>query len=119
MLIYQVPVTGLKTPFRDGLLRHVAEDVLKLAKVILTTLYCSATFIQYPGECFLVSFQRRKDGEREREYFLTMDFYLFAQDGLERRGYKESGFLREVAEVVKTGMDHSNSFFSLKSNSSV
>lgn len=29
----QVPKTGLKTPFRDGLLRHVAEDVLKLAKV--------------------------------------------------------------------------------------
>ncbi|KAJ8623938.1 hypothetical protein MRB53_032468 [Persea americana] len=52
-----VPKTGLKTPFRDGLLKHVAEDVLKLAK-----------------------------------------------DGLERRGYKESGFLKEVAEVVRTGV---------------
>lgn len=29
----QVPVTGLKTMFRDGPLKHVAEDVLKLAKV--------------------------------------------------------------------------------------
>ncbi|KAJ7944917.1 Glutamate--cysteine ligase, chloroplastic [Quillaja saponaria] len=57
MLRNKVPVSGLKTPFRDGLLRHVAEDVLKLAK-----------------------------------------------DGLERRGFKESGFLNEVAEVVKTGV---------------
>ncbi|KAF4353299.1 hypothetical protein F8388_026302 [Cannabis sativa] len=57
MLRNKVPKTGLKTPFRDGLLRHVAEDVLKLAK-----------------------------------------------DGLERRGYKEVGFLNEVAEVVRTGV---------------
>nr|AAL61610.1 gamma-glutamylcysteine synthetase [Allium cepa] len=57
MLRRKVPVTGLKTPFRDGLLKHVAEDVLKLA-----------------------------------------------QGGLERRGYKEVGFLREVAEVVNTGV---------------
>lgn len=57
MLRNEVPKTGLKTPFRDGLLKHVAEDVLKLAK-----------------------------------------------DGLERRGYKESGFLKEVAEVVRTGV---------------
>jgi len=35
MLRNKVPVTGLKTPFRDGLLKHVAEDVLKLAKVCL------------------------------------------------------------------------------------
>ncbi|KAF9685823.1 hypothetical protein SADUNF_Sadunf03G0094100 [Salix dunnii] len=32
MLRNKVPRTGLKTPFRDGLLRHVAEEVLKLAK---------------------------------------------------------------------------------------
>ncbi|CAJ1937438.1 unnamed protein product [Sphenostylis stenocarpa] len=57
MLRNKVPVTGLKTPFRDGLLKHVAEDVLQLAK-----------------------------------------------DGLERRGFKESGFLNEVAEVVRTGV---------------
>ncbi|KAM0019943.1 putative glutamate--cysteine ligase [Helianthus debilis subsp. tardiflorus] len=54
--VFKVPVTGLKTPFRDGLLKHVAEEVLQ-----------------------------------------------FAKDGLERRGYKETGFLNEVAEVVRTG----------------
>ncbi|KAI4326958.1 hypothetical protein L6164_019468 [Bauhinia variegata] len=57
MLRNKVPRTGLKTPFRDGLLKHVAEDVLKLAK-----------------------------------------------EGLERRGFKESGFLNEVAAVVRTGV---------------
>ncbi|WZY85433.1 hypothetical protein YC2023_031817 [Brassica napus] len=57
MLRNKVPVTGLKTPFRDGLLKHVAEDVLKLAKY-----------------------------------------------GLDRRGYKEAGFLNAVAEVVRTGV---------------
>ncbi|URE42596.1 gamma-glutamylcysteine synthetase [Musa troglodytarum] len=57
MLRKKVPVTGLKTPFRGGLLRHVAEDVLKLAK-----------------------------------------------DGLERRGYKEAGFLKEVTDTVQTGV---------------
>ncbi|XP_074567854.1 glutamate--cysteine ligase A, chloroplastic [Curcuma longa] len=57
MLRKQVPVTGLKTPFRDGTLRHVAEQVLKLAK-----------------------------------------------DGLQRRGYKEVGFLNEVTEIVGTGI---------------
>ncbi|KAM0953673.1 putative glutamate--cysteine ligase [Dioscorea sansibarensis] len=60
MLRRKVPVTGLKTPFRDGLLRHVAEDVLQ-----------------------------------------------FAKDGLERRGYKEAGFLKEVTKVVSTGGDTS------------
>ncbi|KAL7183019.1 hypothetical protein ACSBR1_041667 [Camellia fascicularis] len=57
MLRNKVPICGLKTPFRDGLLKHVAEDVVK-----------------------------------------------FAKDGLERRGYKETGFLNEVAEVVRTGV---------------
>ncbi|KAJ8503812.1 hypothetical protein OPV22_004698 [Ensete ventricosum] len=57
MLRRKVPITGLKTPFRDGLLRHVAEEVLQLSK-----------------------------------------------DGLERRGYKEAGFLKEVTEVVQTGV---------------
>ncbi|KAL4188014.1 hypothetical protein AMTRI_Chr09g21760 [Amborella trichopoda] len=57
MLRTKVPKTGLRTPFRDGLLRHVAQDVVKLAK-----------------------------------------------EGLERRGYKETGFLNEVAEVVRTGV---------------
>ncbi|KAI8569547.1 hypothetical protein RHMOL_Rhmol02G0287000 [Rhododendron molle] len=57
MLRNKVPKSGLKTPFRDGLLRHVAEEVVKLAK-----------------------------------------------GGLERRGFKESGFLNEVAEVVRTGV---------------
>ncbi|GAA0148862.1 ligase [Lithospermum erythrorhizon] len=57
MLRNKVPKKGLKTPFRDGLLKHVAQDVLKLAK-----------------------------------------------DGLERRGFKETGFLNAVAEVVETGV---------------
>ncbi|KVH95379.1 hypothetical protein Ccrd_002519 [Cynara cardunculus var. scolymus] len=57
MLRNKVPVSGLKTPFRDGLLKHVAEEVVK-----------------------------------------------FAKDGLERRGYKETGFLNEVADVVRTGL---------------
>ena len=29
----QVPKQGLNVPFRDGLLKHVAQDVFKLAKV--------------------------------------------------------------------------------------
>lgn len=57
MLRNKVPKMGLKTPFRDSLLRHVAEDILQLAK-----------------------------------------------EGLQRRGFKESGFLNEVAEVVRTGV---------------
>ncbi|MCK1975384.1 hypothetical protein LNK20_22125, partial [Bacillus safensis] len=48
---------GLKTPFRDGLLRHVVEDVAQ-----------------------------------------------FAKDGLEIRGYKETGFLNALTEVVNTGV---------------
>ncbi|XP_010448777.1 PREDICTED: glutamate--cysteine ligase, chloroplastic-like [Camelina sativa] len=57
MLRTQVPITGLKTMFRDMPLKHVAEDILKLAK-----------------------------------------------DGLDRRGYNETGFLNAVAEVVRTGV---------------
>ncbi|CAK9181379.1 unnamed protein product [Ilex paraguariensis] len=57
LLRNKVPKSGLKTPFQDGLLRDVAEDVLKLAK-----------------------------------------------DGLERRGFKETGFLNAVTEVVRTGV---------------
>jgi glutamate--cysteine ligase len=57
MLRRKVPVTGFKTPFRDGYVRDLAEEVLKLAK-----------------------------------------------NGLERRGYKEVGFLREVEETVGTGV---------------
>ncbi|KAK4338416.1 hypothetical protein RND71_042903 [Anisodus tanguticus] len=57
MLRNKVPKSGLKTPFRDGLLKHVAQDVVKLAK-----------------------------------------------EGLERRGFKETGFLNEVTEVVRTGV---------------
>ncbi|KAL1551910.1 glutamate--cysteine ligase [Salvia divinorum] len=57
MLRNKVPKSGLKTPFRDGLLKHVAQEVVQ-----------------------------------------------FAKDGLERRGYKETGFLNEVTEVVNTGI---------------
>jgi len=31
--VYQVPKQGLNVPFRDGLLKHVAQDIFKLAKV--------------------------------------------------------------------------------------
>ncbi|XAR70298.1 Glutamate--cysteine ligase [Bertholletia excelsa] len=57
MLRNKVPKNGLKTPFRDGLLKHVAEHVVK-----------------------------------------------FAKDGLKRRGFNETGFLDEVAEVARTGI---------------
>jgi hypothetical protein len=35
----QVPVTGFKTPFRDGYVRHLAEEVLTLAKVSASLCY--------------------------------------------------------------------------------
>ncbi|MCO5576956.1 hypothetical protein L7F22_030777 [Adiantum nelumboides] len=57
MLRRKVPSMGLRTPFRDGLLRHIAQEVVNLAK-----------------------------------------------DGLQRRGYKEAGFLSEILEVVNTGI---------------
>ncbi|KAL6549990.1 glutamate--cysteine ligase [Orobanche minor] len=57
MLRNKVPKSGLQTPFRDGLLKHIAQEVVK-----------------------------------------------FAKDGLERRGFKETGFLNEVTEVVNTGV---------------
>ncbi|GBG74196.1 hypothetical protein CBR_g17908 [Chara braunii] len=53
----QVPKLGLQTPFRSGLLQHVAQEVFKISKA-----------------------------------------------GLERRGFKESGFLRELEETVETGV---------------
>lgn len=86
--LYQVPKTGLKTPFRDGLLRHVAEDVVKLAKVkFMPTLQ----IILFPIS--LAKWQY---------------VFILLQDGLERRGFKESGFLNEVAEVVRTGKPDSS-----------
>ena len=57
MLRRKVPVTGLKTPFRDGYVRDLAEEILQLSK-----------------------------------------------NGLERRGYKEVGFLREVDAVISSGV---------------
>ena len=35
---------------------------------------------------------------------VTEDVVQVAKDGLERRGFKELGFLNEVAEVVRTGV---------------
>eukprot|EP00252_Welwitschia_mirabilis_P025389 TRINITY_DN78_c0_g1_i1.p1 TRINITY_DN78_c0_g1~~TRINITY_DN78_c0_g1_i1.p1 ORF type:complete len:512 (+),score=107.62 TRINITY_DN78_c0_g1_i1:142-1677(+) len=66
MLRNKVPKMGLKTPFRDGLLKHVAEDILQLAR-----------------------------------------------EGLQRRGFKEIGFLNEVAEVVRTGVTPAERLLSL------
>lgn len=37
MIVYQVPKEGLNVPFRDGLLKHVAQDIFKLAKVWTST----------------------------------------------------------------------------------
>lgn len=36
---FQVPRTGLQTPFRDSLVKHIAEEVVKLARV-MTSLFC-------------------------------------------------------------------------------
>ncbi|KAI4367875.1 hypothetical protein MLD38_016498 [Melastoma candidum] len=66
MLRNKVPESGLKTPFRDGYVRHIAEYVVQLAR-----------------------------------------------DGLERRGYKESGFLNEVAKVVEAGMTPAENLLAL------
>ena len=86
VLFDQVPVTGLKTPFRDGYVRDLAEDVLQLAKVssslFYTNLFCSSPLTHYLMITILLS---------------------VVQNGLERRGYKEVGFLKEVDEVVRTG----------------
>ncbi|KAJ8449254.1 hypothetical protein Cgig2_002386 [Carnegiea gigantea] len=79
MLRNKVPKLGFKTPFRDGYMKHLAEDVLTLAKV--STVRC---FVM------LVVTERLLRG-------------CLLQDGLERRGFKEIGFLNEVAEVVRTG----------------
>lgn len=64
------------------MLRHIAEDIVKWAKVTL-------------GPCLLLL----------PLLLLLKALYTYSslQDGLERRGFKESGFLDEVAEVVKTG----------------
>jgi glutamate--cysteine ligase len=80
-----VPVTGLKTPFRDGYVRDLAEDVLQLAKVII----CFLLLISFP--------EAHLHAAHDNDHIVVM------QNGLERRGYKEVGFLREVDEVVRTG----------------
>ncbi|XP_002965328.2 glutamate--cysteine ligase, chloroplastic [Selaginella moellendorffii] len=66
MLRSKVPRLGLSTPFRDGQLKHVAQDVFKLAR-----------------------------------------------DGLQRRGYKEAGFLNDIAEIVRTGVTPAEKLLSL------
>ncbi|ONK75177.1 uncharacterized protein A4U43_C03F14170 [Asparagus officinalis] len=55
---------GLKTPFRDGLLRHVAEDVLKLAKDGLERRsYKEARFLREVAEFVTVKLGEFKLGE--------------------------------------------------------
>eukprot|EP00850_Spirogloea_muscicola_P007927 SM000041S15486 [mRNA] locus=s41:344872:351336:- [translate_table: standard] len=50
MLRRKVPAMGLKTPFRDGLLRHVAQDIYKLAKEGLERRgYKEASFLHEVG----------------------------------------------------------------------
>jgi glutamate--cysteine ligase len=87
----QVPVTGFKTPFRDGYVRDLAEEVLKLAKV--------STLLSL---CFLRTFSLKK-GQVHRASVCSNAYVVLMQNGLERRGYKEVGFLREVEETVGTG----------------
>lgn len=71
------------------MLRHVAEDVLKLAKVTLEIIMITYLLfvIYYVNE----------------DRITTSSLFFDLQDGLERRGFKEMGFLNEVAEVVRTG----------------
>ncbi|KAF5197789.1 Glutamate--cysteine ligase [Thalictrum thalictroides] len=126
MLRNKVPKTGLKTPFRDGLLRHVAEDVLKLAKDGLERRgYKETGFLNAlaevvrtgvtPAEMLLELYEGKwgrsvpKTGLKTpfRDGLLrhvAEDVLKLAKDGLERRGYKETGFLNALAEVVRTGV---------------
>jgi glutamate--cysteine ligase len=92
MLRRKVPVTGFKTPFRDGYVRDLAEEVLKLAKV--------STLLSL---CFLRTFSLKK-GQVHRASVCSNAYVVLMQNGLERRGYKEVGFLREVEETVGTGV---------------
>jgi glutamate--cysteine ligase len=87
----QVPVTGLKTPFRDGYVRDLAEEVLKLAKVD-----------DFPWYLFFLK-ERPTTQVLHRKAVCNIAPVDVMQSGLERRGYKEVGFLREVDEVVRTG----------------
>jgi gamma-glutamylcysteine synthetase len=51
MLRRKVPQQGLKVPFRDGLLKHVAQDVYKLAKVCSTLVVLH--YFQFEGFDFM------------------------------------------------------------------
>lgn len=76
----------MKTPFRDGYVRDLAEEILQLSKV---SNFLECTFF-YNTECMQI---------------IVMLLFLLFQNGLERRGYKEVGFLREVDAVISSGED--------------
>lgn len=81
-------MTGLRTPFQGRLLRDVAEDVLKWAKVSLM-LMLIVLLIFLSG-----SLELDQDSS----------IYTILQDGLDRRRLNESNFLDPLMEVVRTGI---------------
>lgn len=81
-------MTGLRTPFQGRLLRDVAEDVLKWAKVSLMLMLI----------VLLIFLSESLELDQDSS------IYTILQDGLDRRRLNESNFLDPLMEVVRTGI---------------